>query len=114
MKKKLLLHICCAPDATVGIERLSSDWEMEGLFLNSNIHPAEEYTKRLKALETLSLEVGLSFTEGPYEPRRGFRASGAWKGSRKKGYAARYAFGSGSEPRHVRPGKKASMPSLLF
>ena len=85
MKKKLLIHICCAPDATVGIERLSSDWEMEGLFLNSNIHPAEEYTKRLKALETLSLEVGLSFTEGPYEPEAWFQSVRSLEGEPEKG-----------------------------
>jgi predicted adenine nucleotide alpha hydrolase (AANH) superfamily ATPase len=85
MKKKLLLHICCAPDATVGIERLTSDWDTEGLFLNSNIHPPEEYTKRLKALETLSLEVGLSFMEGPYEPEAWFQSIRGMEGEPEKG-----------------------------
>jgi predicted adenine nucleotide alpha hydrolase (AANH) superfamily ATPase len=67
-KKKLLLHICCAPDATVGIERLSQDWKTEGLFSNSNIHPTEEYGKRLQALKTLADEMGFTFAEGTYEP----------------------------------------------
>jgi len=85
MKKRLLIHICCAPDATVGIERLSSDWNTEGLFLNSNIHPPEEYTKRLKALETLSLEVGFSFMEGPYEPEAWFKSVKGLEGEPEKG-----------------------------
>ena len=68
MKKKLLLHICCAPDASVGFERLSSDWNVEGFFINSNIHPPEEYDRRLGALETLSKEMEFNFKEGCYEP----------------------------------------------
>lgn len=66
--KRLLVHICCAPDATVGMERLSRDWDAEGLFSNSNIHPLEEYRKRLKALDTLADEMGFAFAEDPYEP----------------------------------------------
>ena len=68
MKKRLLLHICCAPDATVGFERLSSDWDASGLFSNSNIHSHEEYKKRLKALETLANEMGFTFADDSYEP----------------------------------------------
>ena len=68
MEKKLLLHICCAPDATVGIERLNSGWDTSGLFSNSNIHPAEEYGERLKALQTLADKMGFTFEEGSYEP----------------------------------------------
>jgi len=68
MKKRLLLHICCAPDASVGIERLSPDWETEGLFSNSNIHPAQEYVKRVEALETLAKQMGFTYSEGSYEP----------------------------------------------
>jgi len=66
--KKLLIHICCAPDATIGIERLSTQWETEGLFSNSNIHPRDEYEKRLLAMETLALETGFTFSADAYEP----------------------------------------------
>ena len=72
-KKRLLLHICCAPDASVGFERLAPDWETNGFFLNSNIHPPDEYAKRLRALETLAGEMGFSFDEGPYEPEIWFQ-----------------------------------------
>lgn len=68
--KKLLLHICCAPDATVGIERLCEEWVAEGFFENSNIHPPEEYRRRLEAMSTLSHVTGFLFREGTYDPDR--------------------------------------------
>ena len=47
MNKKLLLHICCAPDL------ISEGWEVTGFFYGSNIYPLNEYNLRLKALEKL-------------------------------------------------------------
>ena len=32
--KKLLLHICCAPDATVVVERLLCNYKITGFFYN--------------------------------------------------------------------------------
>ena len=84
-KKKLLLHICCAPDASVGFERLSSSWDVEGYFLNSNIHPPEEYEKRLRALETLSEEMEFTFEEGAYEPEAWFESVRGLEGEPEKG-----------------------------
>ncbi len=66
--KKLLLHICCAPDATIGIERLSSNWDTQGYFYNPNIHPAQEYDKRLAAMEKLSAATDFPFLTGEYDP----------------------------------------------
>jgi predicted adenine nucleotide alpha hydrolase (AANH) superfamily ATPase len=66
--KKLLLHICCAPDATTGIERLSSDWDTQGYFYNPNIHPSQEYDKRLAAMGKLSVATGFPFLSGEYSP----------------------------------------------
>jgi len=83
--RKLLIHICCAPDATVGFERLSRDWEAEGLFLNSNIHPPEEYGKRRKALQLLAGKMGFSFDEGPYEPELWFESVRGLENEPEKG-----------------------------
>jgi predicted adenine nucleotide alpha hydrolase (AANH) superfamily ATPase len=85
MKKRLLLHICCAPDATVGIERLSRDWEAEGLFSNSNIHPREEYEKRLLAMEQLAEIVDFSFTEDEYQPEPWFETVKGLENEPEKG-----------------------------
>jgi predicted adenine nucleotide alpha hydrolase (AANH) superfamily ATPase len=66
--KKLLLHICCAPDATIGIDRLAPHWETTGFFYNPNIHPAAEYEKRHEAMDQLSEATGLPFKTGEYDP----------------------------------------------
>jgi predicted adenine nucleotide alpha hydrolase (AANH) superfamily ATPase len=66
--KKLLLHICCAPDATIGLERLTSGWDTQGYFYNPNIHPAQEFDKRLAAMDKLSVATGFPFLSGEYNP----------------------------------------------
>ncbi len=48
MNKKVMLHICCAPDATYPIELLKKEYEVVGFFYNPNIHPRKEYDLRLK------------------------------------------------------------------
>lgn len=67
IKKKLLLHTCCAPCATVPIERLESQYEITCFFFNPNIHPESEYLKRLKALTLLSNELGVKIIAGQYD-----------------------------------------------
>lgn len=46
MKKKILLHSCCAPCSTAVIERLNNDYEITILYYNPNIYPEAEYLKR--------------------------------------------------------------------
>ena len=64
---RLLLHICCAPDATVGFERLGEGADVEGYFYNPNIAPAEEYERRRQALDRLAEATGLRYVEGPVD-----------------------------------------------
>lgn len=46
MRKKILLHSCCAPCSTAVIERLVQDYDITILYYNPNIYPEEEYIKR--------------------------------------------------------------------
>ena len=46
---ELLLHICCAPDAAYGAVALRERFDVTGFFYNPNIHPQEEFRKRLMA-----------------------------------------------------------------
>jgi len=69
-KPKLLLHICCAPDATVAIERLTQDYAVETFFYNPNIHPREEYEKRLTEMLRVAEKTGVPLHEGPYDDSR--------------------------------------------
>ena len=66
--KKLLLHICCGPCATAVVERLIDDYDITGYFYNPNIHPEEEYYRRLEAAQTALNSFGIPFVEGDYDP----------------------------------------------
>ena len=56
---KLMLHICCAPDATIPwIEfSLIKNLSVMGYFYGSNIYPSGEYDKRRDAVEILMNKV---------------------------------------------------------
>ena len=57
---KILLHICCANCAIYPLERMKEKGnEVVGYFFNPNIHPYQEYQKRLEALKKYSERVGL-------------------------------------------------------
>lgn len=67
---KLLLHICCAPDATHPIQILNDEYEIGAFFYNPNIHPREEYDKRLGDMRALGKEWDISLHEGEYDTDR--------------------------------------------
>jgi len=57
---RLLLHICCANCGIFPFERIRSNGiEVVGYFFNPNIHPYQEYQKRLEALKQYSERTGL-------------------------------------------------------
>ena len=57
---KILLHICCANCAIYPLERMKEKGnEAVGYFFNPNIHPYQEYQKRLDALKKYSESSGL-------------------------------------------------------
>lgn len=58
---KILLHICCANCAISPIEKIREEGnEVVGYFFNPNIHPYQEYQKRLDSLKQYSERVGLN------------------------------------------------------
>lgn len=74
MKPRVLLHICCAPDATAVFERLAPDYDVIGYFRNDNIHPPEEYALRLANAEKVAAALGFRLEPAPYDPRAWDRA----------------------------------------
>jgi len=57
---KILLHICCAPCAIYPIEYLrSSGFKVTGYFFNHNIHPYQEYRRRLETVREYADSAGL-------------------------------------------------------
>jgi predicted adenine nucleotide alpha hydrolase (AANH) superfamily ATPase len=51
MKKRLLLHVCCASCAVYVYQKLAKDYDVTCFFYNPNIHPLSEYESRKKELE---------------------------------------------------------------
>ena len=67
--KTILLHICCAPDASVPVPDLIAEgWNVKGFFYGGNIHPFEEYQRRLEALNILIKHTGIDCEIMPYNP----------------------------------------------
>jgi len=58
---KILLHICCGPCAIYPVEVLeAAGHHVEGYFDNPNIHPHQEFLRRVKALEDFAAQAGLT------------------------------------------------------
>jgi predicted adenine nucleotide alpha hydrolase (AANH) superfamily ATPase len=72
MKKKLLLHICCAPCATYVVQVLSKDYEVTGYFYNPNIYPEEEYFQRLNEMKRIAEDFHITLLDAPYDPMNWF------------------------------------------
>lgn len=67
MKKKLLLHSCCAPCLTAVYERLAPQYDIVVFWYNPNIWPQEEHDKRLKELTRFCKTIGAPLLIGKYD-----------------------------------------------
>jgi predicted adenine nucleotide alpha hydrolase (AANH) superfamily ATPase len=67
-KPKLLLHICCAPDQTVAVERTAEEYQVIGFFSNSCIEPRGEYYKRLEDARKLADIQSIELIDDEYLP----------------------------------------------
>ncbi len=73
---KVALHICCAVCAAGAAERLMQEGhQVQGFFSNSNIHPEEEYRKRLENARKVASELSFPLTEDFYAPDEWFKAA---------------------------------------
>lgn len=66
-KPKLLLHVCCGPDATVPIMDLKKDYDLVCFWYDPNIQPKDEYDKRLEAFKKVCEIEEVPFIEGEYD-----------------------------------------------
>jgi predicted adenine nucleotide alpha hydrolase (AANH) superfamily ATPase len=59
--KRLLLHVCCGPCAIWPVRDMAAagEYAVSGLFYNPNIHPADEYGRRMEGAISLFAEEGL-------------------------------------------------------
>ncbi len=74
LKERLLLHVCCAPDAITAYFRLKERYHPIFFFYNPNIHPEKEYEKRLEATKKLAKILNVELIVGDYNPETFFNA----------------------------------------
>ncbi|MDR1941737.1 MAG: epoxyqueuosine reductase QueH [Endomicrobium sp.] len=63
MKKKLLLHICCAPCSASAVAALKTQYDISFYWYNPNIYDKEEYGKRKDCAVRYAKELGFVFFE---------------------------------------------------
>ena len=66
-KPKLLLHICCWPDATIPIMDLKDKYDITCFWYDPNIQPKVEYNKRLKHFKKVCEIEKVPYIEWPYD-----------------------------------------------
>jgi len=93
-RPKLLIHACCAVCSTVALEVLNKYMDIVVYFYNPNIHPREEFQKRLDTQLDLinkfnkDKNANVEFIAGEYKPRdffeetKGFEEEPEGKGLR--------------------------------
>lgn len=70
--KKLLLHTCCGPCLIYPQEALGKDYDLTIFYYNPNIHPKEEYKKRLKTLKKYCCNKNFNLLVDEYTPANYF------------------------------------------
>ena len=91
--RKMLLHVCCAPDATVPWPALAEEgYDVCGFFYGRNIHPEAEWRRRAEAVETLASVMGARALLGDYEPSRWLGETSAFKDEPERGRRCALCF----------------------
>ena len=91
--RRLLLHICCAPDATVPWPVLKSEgYEVKGFFYGNNIHPLSEWQKRSDAVKKLSSLLDMEAEIAPYSPEAWLSATEGLRGEPEGGARCEACF----------------------
>lgn len=91
--KKLILHICCAPDATVPSDCLLEEGYLtEGFFYGSNIHPADEFEKRAADVRYLCKVKGIGCHVMDYDPENWLREAEVFAAEPEGGQRCRLCF----------------------
>ncbi len=83
--KKILVHICCAPDALYVMSLLAESYQVSGYFFNPNIHPREEYRLRLSETRKVARRLGFELIVESSDEKRWFALTEKYKREPEKG-----------------------------
>ena len=72
LKSKILLHVCCGTCALYPYFLLKQDFDITFFYYNPNIHPGEEYIKRLRCVKMISKKYSIPLAVGKYEVKKWF------------------------------------------
>ena len=90
---KVVLHICCGVCAAGVVERLNTEGhEVYGFFYNPNIHPQEEYERRLEAVRKVAKEMNFPLEVGSYTPEEWFAETRALENEPEGGKRCEVCF----------------------
>jgi len=71
-KPKLLLHVCCGPDASIPIVDLKGKYEIVCFWYDPNIQPKKEYDRRFAAFVKVCEIEWVQYIEGEYDVKNFF------------------------------------------
>ncbi len=84
-KPKMLVHLCCAPDALYVLNLLRKDYDVYGYFYNPNIHPRQEYDLRLNETRKVAQTLEIKLYEEIYDDERWLAITQKFKEEPEKG-----------------------------
>lgn len=90
---KVVLHICCGVCAAGAAERLTREGhQVLGFFGNPNIHPRDEYDRRLEAARKVAAEMTFPLYVPPYLPEEWLRITDSLKDEPEGGRRCQLCF----------------------
>ena len=90
---KVVLHICCGVCAAGVAERLMAEGhDVSGFFYNPNIHPPEEFHRRLEVAHRVAGEFGFPMVVAPYRPEEWHREADSLAGEPEGGRRCEVCF----------------------
>ncbi|MBI4304370.1 MAG: epoxyqueuosine reductase QueH [Chloroflexi bacterium] len=90
---KVVLHICCGVCSAGVVERLTAEGhEVRGFFYNPNIHPKEEYERRLKTARRVARELSFPLEAGLYTPEEWLKETNELKDEPESGARCEVCF----------------------
>ncbi|TFF86214.1 MAG: epoxyqueuosine reductase QueH [Promethearchaeota archaeon] len=89
---KILLDCCCGPCSTHCIKILSENYDIILYVSNFNVHPREEYEKRLKSLKKYAEIANLPLIIEEYAPKMWFQAIKGYEDSKEGGVRCKICF----------------------
>ena len=99
---RVVLHICCGVCAAAAVESLAKEGhQVLGFFCNSNIHPEDEYQRRLDTAHKVAQEMDFPLETAIYAPQDWFRETSLLKDEPEGGQRCQVCFRFRLERTHL-------------